>query len=101
MADLVQQRANERSSDGAISVERRIEDGDLEPDGNAAVDGHLDQRLQLAPAPPTAESVVDGGHDGVVEGVAVDVDPEAIELGAQELLERVMRRPLRSSLPHG
>jgi hypothetical protein len=85
--------------DGAVGVERGVEDGDLDADHASAVDGESEHRLQFGPAQPAGQPVVHCWHEGVIEGVAVEVDPHAGELGSHEVGECVSGGVIGSSLP--
>ena len=49
---------------------------------------------------PSREPVVDCRHDGVVEDVAVDMDPEAVDLGPRQVLDSILGRALHAPLAH-
>ena len=87
--DAASEAADELSRDRPIAVQRWIEDGHLEADGSAAVDGDLEHGFQVAPAQPARQSVVHRRHDGIIENVAVKVHPEALEVGAEKAFDRV------------
>jgi hypothetical protein len=88
--------ADERRGERAVSVERRIENRQLDPDDEPGRHGESDDRLQFSPAQPAGQPVIHGRHDGIIEGIAVDVDPEAVELGRNQALESVRRSSLHS-----
>jgi hypothetical protein len=75
-----------------------FEDGDLDADDAAAVDRQSEHCLQFGPAQPVGQPVVHRWHQGVVDGVAVEVDPQAGELGASEAGECVPGGALGSAL---
>jgi hypothetical protein len=85
--------ADERLGERTIAIKHWIEDGDLDPDCAPGVHGELDHRLQFAPAQPAASPVIHGRHDGIIESIAVNVDPEAVELGGNEARQGVRRGP--------
>lgn len=88
-------------SDRAVGVERRVEDGDFEADRPAGCHGELDHRMELVPARATGQSLVHRRHDGVIQDVAVEVDPKAVELRSTQALEGVACGALGASLSHG
>ena len=75
--------------DRPVRVEGRIEDGDLEANGLARIHEGAQDRAQLGGAEPTGQAVVDRRHDGIVQDVGVEVNPEARELAAPEVVERL------------
>jgi hypothetical protein len=80
--EAASETAREGVCDGAVRVEQRIEDRDLEADGSAAVQGEMEHGLELVPAESTRQPVVHGWHGVIVEGIAVEVYPEPVELRA-------------------
>jgi hypothetical protein len=93
--------ADEPLRERTIAVEQRIEDGHLDPDSAPSRHGALDHGLQFAPAQPAGQPVINGRHDGIIERIAVNVDPEAVELGGNKALQGVRRRLLHPPLPQG
>jgi hypothetical protein len=69
-----------RRSRCAGVVQQRVVDRDLEPYEATGTEGGRDDVLDLIPSKPAWLTVVDGGHELVVEHVDVEVQPEAIEL---------------------
>src|SRR5215211_1915007 len=70
------QGVDEKAGDPAVGVEGGVEDRDVEAGGVVAGDRRSEDGGQLLPGQAAGEVVVDGGHDGVVEDVDVEVDPE-------------------------
>ena len=52
------------------------------------------------PGQPAWQPVIHCRHDGVIEHVAVDVDPESFQTGAHEVLNRFSRRALHAPTPN-
>ena len=90
---------DERLGDAPVGVERGVEDGDLDAHDASAVDRQSKDRLQLGPAQSAGQSVVDGRHQGVVDGVAVEVHPHPGELRSVEVGEGIPGGALGSALP--
>lgn len=57
--------------------------------------------FEFFPTQPARQAVIHRRHYGVIENVAVEVDPEAVEFGAKEVLEPVLGGALDSSPPNG
>src|SRR5215213_4927824 len=100
-AEAARDAAHELPSDGPVAVEGRIEDRHLEPDDTAAPDRACQDDFELIPTQSAGQPVIHRRHDGVVEDIAVQVDPEATELGAHEPIERVYSGSLHTAGPYG
>jgi hypothetical protein len=79
----------------------RVEDGDVDTDGPSGCNREPDHRLELVPAQATRKPIVHGRHRGVIQRVAVHVDPESVELRSNKALERARRGGGHSLVPHG
>src|SRR5215217_7822958 len=81
--EAIDQRSRARS----ITIERRVEDGDLESTGSAAAERDSEHHLQFGPTQSAREAVVNRGHHIVVQDVDVEVDPESREAIAVEMID--------------
>src|SRR5829696_1596824 len=70
------QGVDEGAGDPAVGVEGGVEDRDVEAGGVVAGDRRSEDDGQFLPGQTVGKVVIDGGHDGVVEDVDVEVDPE-------------------------
>lgn len=86
LAKARRQNRHEVPGHRAVIVELGIEDRHIDTDRSAAVDARPECCLELVPAQPVGHTVVDGGHDRIVEHVGIEMDPEPVEAGPRQVL---------------
>jgi len=73
-------------------VKSWVEDGHLKPHGSSTGQGCLQGDMQLPPREAIGQSVVDSGHEGVVERVGVKMNPESVQPRTRETVDRLACR---------
>ncbi len=79
---------DESACDRAVWIEGGVVDGDVDPDRTRTCAGGPQDHFEFLPAQTAREPIVDGRHHGVIEHVAVEMDPEPIQLGLLKDVER-------------
>ena len=78
--DAARDELGELAGDAAVGVEVRVEDRHVQAAGAWPAEQALQQPSRFVPAQAAWVAVVDGGHDGVVEDIDVEVHPVTLEL---------------------
>src|SRR5690349_17214005 len=71
-----------------VRIKGGVIDCDFDPDSLVAFEGRTQNRFEILAGQAAGNAKVHGGHDGVVETIGIDMDPESVEVAAAQMLNR-------------
>jgi len=88
----IDEEVGEKRACAATVIELGVVDRDLQTHRAPGVERVPEDRAQLLGAEAVRHAVVHRGHDRIIEAVGIDVNPEAVELGASDVCDGFARR---------